>query len=73
MSTNKWNRSSAFTPEVLGIVTEVMTSAVQNAIAKFDHALGDLSLTDEQKVAAYALLANGVTEGIALAVEDLKK
>jgi hypothetical protein len=77
ISTKPWNRSSALTPAQLAVVTETTNTALRTAIRRFESALGDLNLSDEQR--AYAcehfipLIANGVTEGLAKAVDSLKK
>jgi hypothetical protein len=68
-----WNRSSALSPEVIAIINTATANAVDSAIRHFDHELGDVSLTDEQRGETIQRLVAGVTEGIAKAVESLKK
>ena len=71
-STGKWNRSSAFSPEVLAILTAATYAAVESAIQNFTRAVDFDSLTPEQQLEAVQLLANGVTTEFAAHVEKLK-
>jgi hypothetical protein len=68
-----WNRSSAFSPETIAIINTATAKAVQDAIHIFESALGDVTLSDEERAAAILMLARGVTDGIAEFVETLKK
>jgi len=69
----KWNRSSAFSPEIIGALNTATNMAVQSAIQTFDHAFDTASLTEEQRADAYRLLAEGVAEGIDEFAEKLKR
>jgi hypothetical protein len=67
-----WNRSSAFSPEVLAVITTATSTAVSRAVEIFEGAVDVATLSDEQRAEAIKLLANGVTEGISKAVEKFK-
>jgi hypothetical protein len=70
--TGKWNRSSAFSPKILAILTGAITASIQIAIENFTRAADFESLTPEQQVEAGQLLANSVTTEFAAYVERLK-
>jgi hypothetical protein len=67
-----WNRSSAFSPEILGILTSITAYAVQDAIARFERAVDVSLLTEEQRAEATQMLIAGVTERMAQFTERLK-
>jgi len=67
-----WNRSSAFSPEQLGILNSLTSAAIQDAIARFEKAIDGFSLSEEQRAEAIQMLAAGVTDGMTHFVERLK-
>ena len=69
----KWDRSSAFTPEVLGALNGAITKGVEHAKQLFARATEGLNLSEEQKQEAVVPLAQGVSNGIAEFAETLKK
>jgi hypothetical protein len=68
----KWNRSSAWSPEVLAKLTTATNMAAQSAIQTFESTFDSGSLTAEQRTAAIQLLANGVTDGMKKFEESLR-
>ena len=70
--TGKWNRSSALTPEKIGMLNAANYAAIESAIQNFTHAVDFESLTPEQQFEGVELLANGVTIELAAYVETLK-
>jgi len=63
-----WNRSSAWSPEVLARLIAATNQAIQKVLDNFDTA----SLTAEERAAAYRLLCTDVTDGIAKFEESLR-
>jgi len=69
MSINKtWNRSSAWSPEVLARLIAATNRAIKNAIETADKE----TFTDEQRAEAIQLLCDGVTDGLAQFAESLQ-
>jgi hypothetical protein len=68
-----WNRSSAFSPEVLATLNTATNMAVQNAIQIFEREIDNASLSAEQYAEAIQMLAQGAADGIAEFAESLKK
>jgi enamine deaminase RidA (YjgF/YER057c/UK114 family) len=69
-----WNRSSALSPEALGVINTETEKAVRGAIQMFETALADanITLTYKQKVKAHSVLVNRITKAIAKMVEAWK-
>jgi hypothetical protein len=71
MSYKKWNRSSAFSPEVVAALNTAIEQAVSAALEILSSIL--TSLTDSQRAEAIQLIAQGATDGVAAFAESLKQ
>jgi hypothetical protein len=67
-----WNRSSAWSPEVLARLIAATNIAVEGVMERFNSTFDMASFTEEERAAAYRLLCDGVTEGIAKFEESLR-
>jgi hypothetical protein len=67
----KWNRSSAFSPEVVAALNTAIEQAVSAALEILSSIL--TSLTDSQRAEAIQLIAQGATDGVAAFAESLKQ
>jgi hypothetical protein len=67
-----WNRSSAFSPEQLAVITTATSLAIQNAIRIFEGTVDVSTLSDAQRDEAIRLVAEGVTAEIAKFIEHFK-
>jgi len=67
-----WNRSSAWSPEVLARLNTATSQAVLRAIEVFKGAVDMASFTEEERAEAYRLLCDGVTDGMAKFEESLR-
>lgn len=66
-----WNRSSAFSPEVLATLNSATERAFKNTFAALEEFLNTLS--KKQRAEAIRLIAQRVVEGINAFAESLKK
>jgi hypothetical protein len=67
-----WNRSSALTPEELGIVNTATITAIEKAVQTFNATPEGKSLNEEQRKEAYRLITEKVADGINKFAETLK-
>lgn len=70
--TGKWNRSSALSTEIIGILNGAITTAIEAAIQHVKRATDFDSLPYDEQVAALQLLVDSVTAEFAASVESLK-
>jgi hypothetical protein len=68
-----WNRSSAFSPETLAILTNLISQGVPRAIAIFDKEPYAASLTYDERADAIQMIAQGISDGVTEFSETLKR
>ena len=67
-----WNRSSAFSPEVLAALIAILTKAVQDTTKSFAVELDKLDISAEDRTELIHRLAEGVASGSADIIEKWK-
>ncbi len=67
-----WNRSSAFSPEVLAKIIEITSKAVQKTAVALATKMDKMDLSDEERAEAIHIVTEGISKGIHDALEQWK-